>query len=279
MQNPILTHEHGPFDIIGDVHGCYFELTSLLAQLGYRMDLTPEGFPLVKPPPGRKAIFLGDLVGRGPKIPQVLQLIMSMVENHVALCVPGNHDIKLIRKLQGKPIEVNHGLAESLAQLDVQTEVFRQKVIKFFDTLADHLVLDDHKLVVAHAGMKEEMQGKSGQKVREFALFGEKTGEIDQFGYPVRYNWAAEYHGSAMVVYGHTPIPTPEWLNGTINVDTGCIFGGKLTALRYPEKELVSIPARHVYWPGKPYLRSPDSASSNPSICDRECSLETTKRK
>lgn len=255
MQNPkILDQEHGPFDIIGDIHGCFRELTDLLSQLGYQISSTPEGIPAVLPPRGRKAIFLGDLVGRGPKIPEVLQLVISMAENKTALCVPGNHDIKLIRKLQGKPIEVKRGLAESLAQLDNHTEAFRQKVIHFFDTLPDHLVLDDRKLVVAHAGIKEEMQGQSSLKIREFALFGEKTGEIDQFGYPVRYNWATEYHGAAMVVYGHTPIPNPEWVNGTINVDTGCIFGGKLTALRYPEKELVSIPARHIYCPGKPYL-------------------------
>ena len=105
------------------------------------------------------------------------------------------------------------------------------------------LCLDDGKLVVAHAGMKEEMQGRGSGKVRDFALYGETTGETDEFGLPVRYNWAAEYRGKAMVVYGHTPVPEPEWLNRTINIDTGCVFGGKLTALRYPEKELVSVPA------------------------------------
>ncbi len=105
-------------------------------------------------------------------------------------------------------------------------------------------MLDDGKLVVAHAGMKEEMQGRGSGKVRDFALYGETTGETDEFGLPVRYNWAAEYRGTAMVVYGHTPVPEPEWLNRTINIDTGCVFGGKLTALRYPEKELVSVPAR-----------------------------------
>ena len=91
------------------------------------------------------------------------------------------------------------------------------------------------------------MQGRTSGRVREFALYGETTGETDEFGLPVRLNWAAEYRGRAMVVYGHTPVPEPEWLNHTVNIDTGCVFGGKLTALRYPERELVSVPARRVY--------------------------------
>ena len=126
----------------------------------------------------------------------------------------------------------------------------------FLDGLVSHYVLDDGKLVVAHAGMKEEMQGRGSGKVRDFALYGETTGETDEFGLPVRYDWAAEYRGTAMVVYGHTPVPEPEWLNRTINIDTGCVFGGKLTALRYPERELVSRPgrARPTAEPARPFL-------------------------
>lgn len=88
------------------------------------------------------------------------------------------------------------------------------------------------------------MQGRASGRVRDFALFGETTGETDEFGLPVRYDWAAEYRGRAKVVYGHTPVPEAEWINKTINIDTGCTFGGRLTALRYPEMELVTVPAR-----------------------------------
>jgi protein phosphatase len=241
--------EHGPFDIIGDVHGCYDELFGLLVRLGYQSD----GDRIV-PPAGRKAVFVGDLVDRGPKIPAVLKLAMSMVESGAALCVPGNHDLKLVRKLKGRDVQITHGLAESLEQLGAEPEEFRQKVAKFLDGLVSHYVLDDCKLVVAHAGMKEEMQGRGSAKVRDFALYGETTGETNEFGLPVRLNWAADYRGKAMVVYGHTPVHEPEWLNRTINIDTGCVFGGKLTALRYPEKELVSVPARQMYSaPAKPF--------------------------
>jgi len=249
--------EHGPFDIIGDVHGCFDELLDLLARLDYKVSDDYR----VTPPEGRKAIFVGDLVDRGPKIPAVLRLAMSMVEAGHALCVPGNHDMKLLRKLRGRDVQITHGLADSVRQLETESSEFREQVEKFLDALVSHYVLDDGKLVVAHAGMKEEMQGRGSGKVREFALYGETTGETDEFGLPVRLNWAAEYRGRAMVVYGHTPVAEPEWLNRTINVDTGCVFGGKLTGLRYPEKELVSVPARQTYYePVRPFLTEPSAS-------------------
>lgn len=241
-----LKQEHGPFDIVGDIHGCLDELVELLRQLGYALTEV-DGVLRANPPTGRRAVFLGDLVDRGPNTPGVLRLVMTMVADGVALCVPGNHDTKLVRALRGKKVNVSHGLAESLAQLDGESAEFRDQAATFLDRLVSHYVLDDGKLVVAHAGMKQEMQGRGSAKVRDFALYGETTGETDEFGLPVRYNWAAEYHGRAQVVYGHTPIPQPEWLNRTINIDTGCVFGGKLTALRYPELELVAVPAGRVY--------------------------------
>jgi protein phosphatase len=246
-----LKSEHGPFDVIGDVHGCFDELVDLLTLLGYSVENQSNGDGAfawsVKPPEGRKAVYLGDLVDRGPKVPEVLRLVMSMIEAGTALCVPGNHDIKLMRKLRGKDVQITHGLADSLAQLEKESPEFRNRVSEFLDGLVSHYALDDGKLIVAHAGMKEEMQGRGSGKVRDFALYGETTGETDEFGLPVRYNWAAEYRGKAMVVYGHTPVPQPDWLNRTINIDTGCVFGGSLTALRYPEKELISVAARATY--------------------------------
>ena len=249
-------NEHGPFDIIGDVHGCFDELTALLTELGYRV----EGHA-VTPPEVRKAVFLGDLGDRGPKTPDVLRLVMGMTANGTALCVPGNHDIKLLRKLRGKDVQITHGLAETLMQLDGEPPELSAQVKTFLDGLVSHYVLDDGKLVVAHAGMKAEMQGRGSGKVREFALYGETTGETDEFGLPIRYNWAAQYRGQATVVYGHTPIPSPEWLNHTINIDTGCVFGGRLTALRWPERELVSVPALATYAePARPFLPAEEQA-------------------
>ena len=243
--------DHGPFDFIGDVHGCADELEELLADLGYSRDEQD----IWRHPAGRKAVFVGDLVDRGPRIVDTLNIVMSMVRAESALCVPGNHDVKLMRKLQGKQVQITHGLQDSLDELDGQPLEFQRAVADFVDELVSHYVLDGGKVVVAHAGMKEEMQGRGSGKVRDFALFGETTGETDEFGLPVRYNWAAEYRGKAMVVYGHTPVPEPEWVNRTINIDSGCVFGGRLTALRYPEKELVSVSARQVHaQPARPFL-------------------------
>ena len=239
--------ECGPFDIIGDVHGCYDELIALLDKLGY--DIRPDQ---IVPPPGRKAIFLGDLVDRGPKIPHVLDLVMSMVKGNTALCIPGNHDARLVRALRGKRVRPTYGLSESLAQIDARD---RKRYADFLDGLVSHYVLDDGNLVVAHAGMTEEMAGRTSGAVRAFALYGETTGETDEFGLPIRLNWAAGYRGAATVVYGHTPVPRAEWLNDTINLDTGCVFGGALTALRYPEKKCVSVPSVKMYAkPARPLI-------------------------
>ncbi len=242
--------ERGPFDIIGDVHGCFDELTALLTKLGYGVD-----GHTVTPPVGRKVVFLGDLVDRGPKSPDVLKLVMGMMSANTALCVPGNHDIKFLRHLRGKDVQITHGLADTLMQMAGETPEFGPEVTRFLDNLVSHYVLDDGKLVVAHAGLKAEMQGRGSGKVRDFALFGETTGETDEFGLPIRYPWAESYRGDAAVVYGHTPIPVPEWLNQTLNIDTGCVFGGSLTALCWPERALVSVLALQTYAePARPFL-------------------------
>jgi len=242
--------ETGPFDIFGDIHGCYNELCSLLFQMGYTID---KENCTATPPAGRKAVFLGDLCDRGPKNVEVLLLVISMVEAGNALCVPGNHDVKLLKYLRTGKATLTHGLDITVEQLEAQSEEFRDKVAAFIDGLISHYVLDDGKLVVAHAGLKERFQGRGSGRVRQFCLYGETTGETDEFGLPVRLNWAEEYRGKALVVYGHTPSIQVQSLNNTVCVDTGCVFGGKLTACRYPEGETVQVPAKQQYYePAKP---------------------------
>ncbi|MEX1024239.1 MAG: polynucleotide kinase-phosphatase [Planctomycetota bacterium] len=257
--------ESGPFDVIGDVHGCLDELTSLLTELGYEVAGVPES-PTARHPGGRKAIFVGDLVDRGPDSPGVLRLVMSMVREGSALCVPGNHDMKLLRKLRGKNVQITHGLAETLEQLEREPAEFHAEVAEFLDSLISHYVLDDGKLVVSHAGLKEEFHGRASGRVRAFCLFGETTGETDDYGFPVRFDWATEYRGQAAVVYGHTPVLEAQWVNRTLCLDTGCVFGGRLTALRYPENELVDVPARRTYYePARPLA----PATETPTIDER----------
>lgn len=235
-------HLHGPFDFIGDVHGCQDELRDLLEKLGYRVN-----GETVTPPPGRTAVFVGDLVDRGPDSAGVLRLVMNMVRSGAALCVPGNHDEKLKRALDGKAVKALHGLDITLQALEAAGDDFKREVRQFMDGLISHLVLDDGRVVVAHAGLPEKYHGRSSGRVRSFALYGDVDGSQDDLGLPVRRDWAAEYRGKALVVYGHTPVATPRQVNRTVNIDTGCAFGGKLTALRYPEMQTVSVPARAQY--------------------------------
>lgn len=256
---------HGPFDIIGDIHGCASELRTLLAELGWEIQY--EGAIAIDAahPEGRQAVFVGDLVDRGPDTPGVLRLAMGMVASGNALCVSGNHEAKLTRALKGSKVTVSHGLAESLEQMATESEDFGKQALEFMDGLVSHYVLDGGKLVVAHAGLKESYHGRSSGRVRSFALYGDTTGETDEYGLPVRYPWAEEYRGQAMVVYGHTPVPKAEWINNTICLDTGVVFGGELTALRYPEREIVSVPAeRQWYEPVRPLA---------PATGDRDASV------
>lgn len=244
-------HERGPFDIIGDIHGCFDELMQLLKKLGYQIEKTDKYN--ITHTEGRRIIFVGDLVDRGPKSPEVLRLVMDSIESGIALCVNGNHDDKLKRKLMGRNVNISHGLSETLEQLSVESDEFKVRVLSFLQNLISHYLLDDGKLAVAHAGLKKEYMGRASSTIREFCMYGDTTGEVDGFGLPVRYLWSQEYRGDTLIVYGHTPVAKPEWINNTINIDTGCVFGGKLTALRYPEKELIYIDAAKIYYdPIKP---------------------------
>lgn len=257
--NNDLRDQTGPFDVIGDVHGCRAELEELLGELGYAIARDDQGRAVgARHPEGRRAVFVGDLVDRGPDTPGVLRLAMGMVEAGDALAVCGNHEQKLVRAMRGRKVTVAHGLAESLAQLGEETEEYRARVEAFCDGLISHYRLDGGNLVVAHAGLPQAYHGRASGRVRSFALYGDTTGETDEYGLPVRYPWANEYRGRAMVLYGHTPVVDPEWVNGTMCLDTGCVFGGKLTALRYPEREIVSVKAHQVWYEPTRPLAPPD---------------------
>jgi protein phosphatase len=251
----------GPFDLIGDIHGCLEELVVLLERLGWDLDT-------LRHPEGRTAVFLGDLVDRGPDSPGVLRLVMDMVDAGSALCVPGNHEVKLLRALSGKTVRLSHGLERTMAQLEGADPAFLARVSGFIDGLVSHLILDGGRLVVAHAGMKAGFMGRASARVRQFCLYGETSGETDEYGLPVRHDWAADYRGEALVVYGHTPVVEPRWVGRTLCLDTGCAFGGMLTALRYPEQDIVSVPAIKVHYPSARPLGGTTSAEALPDLAE-----------
>ncbi len=258
----VRNHEAGPFDIIGDVHGCFNELKELLIALGYiiEQDRTHHNYT-VKPPKNHKAVFVGDLVDRGPSSPEVLRLVMDMVEAGHAYCVSGNHDDKLYRKLLGRNVQVRHGLELTMEQLSPYSSEFIARVRDFLGGLPHHVLLDEGRLVIAHAGLAEHLHGRHNRSVRDLCLYGPTTGEMDQHGLPVRLDWAANYTGHAIVVYGHTPVHIPCWRNNTINIDTGCVFGGKLTSLLYPDNVITAVEAHKTYAePVRPFIHQQQSA-------------------
>jgi protein phosphatase len=252
----------------------------MLANLGWEKFTLPDqdsvwGDEGWRHPLGRKAIFLGDLVDRGPQVLDTIRIVRNMLVSGTAFCVAGNHDVKLVRWLRGKQVQVKHGLEQSIAELESLPTDDRNRIASLLDSLVGHFVMDGGRLVVAHAGLREEMHGRTSGVVREFCLYGETTGETDEFGLPVRYNWACEYRGKATVVYGHTPVPEPEWFNNTVNIDTGAVFGGRLTVLRYPEREFVAVNAAREYaTPVRPLVLPSSEARTTQQEFDDVLDLE-----
>ena len=239
----------GPFGIIGDIHGCYDELTSLLTRLGYG----PRSDGVGAHPAGRTAIFLGDLTDRGPGSVPVLQRVIPMVKAGTALYTPGNHCNKLMRYFVGRKVQIAYGLDRTLAEFAALPPDEEAALVAATRALVaqapPYLWLDGGRLVVTHAGITEEMIGGWSRRIERFCLYGDVSGEQDAAGHPIRRDWAQDYGGAATVVYGHTVVPAPTWVNNTINIDQGCVFGGHLTALRWPERQIVQVPAAHVYTP------------------------------
>lgn len=244
--------EQGPFDIIGDVHGCCDELEELLTALGYGVQFHGNGktrHALTSTPPGRRAVFVGDLTDRGPRSPDVLRIVMAMVDAGHAFAVPGNHDVKVWRWLCGKHITPSHGLDRTIAQFGEQTPEFRADVKAFIETLPTYVWLDGGALAVAHAGIRSDMIGGLTHKISHFCVYGDTDGKTDANGLALRFNWAErDPTAEAFVVYGHIPVETPAFVNQSVCIDTGCCFGGSLTALRWPERTSVSVKARRPYY-------------------------------
>lgn len=231
------------YDIVGDVHGCADELRDLLGVLGYRLrksDLTP--------PAGRQLIFVGDLVNRGPDTAGVLELVMRAADAGHARAVMGNHDRKLLRALGGQRVNASGPLAPSLQQLARRSRSFTAQVEDFLAELPPRLVLDGGRLLVVHAG---DLPYAPDAERREYNVTGRKTGRRDALGLEERHDWVTPYRERALVVYGHTPVLEPQQRGRTLNLDTGCVYGGQLSALRYPELELLSVAARRAYATGK----------------------------
>ncbi|MBA4536422.1 bis(5'-nucleosyl)-tetraphosphatase PrpE [Bacillus aquiflavi] len=238
-------------DIIGDIHGCYYEFVHLTKKLGYQWD---KGFPMHNE--NRQLAFIGDLTDRGRESLKVIEIVyLLVIKLKQAYYVPGNHCNKLYRFFLGRNVQIAHGLETTVAEYQVLNEqsrkVIRQKFIELYEKAPLYNILDHDGLIIAHAGIRQADIGKVNRKVKTFVLYGDITGEKHPDGSPVRRDWAKHYHGSALIVYGHTPVKEVRKINNTFNIDTGAVFGGKLSALRYPELTIVDVPSTMPFVPEK----------------------------
>jgi len=233
-------------DIIGDIHGCFEEFKKLTECLNYEW---VNNIPLH---PDRKLAFVGDITDRGPQSLALIEVVYSIViEQRNGYYVPGNHCNKLYRYFLGNKVQVKHGLETTVAEYESlnkkEQQSIREKFIQLYEASPLYHVLDNGRLVIAHAGIKEELIGKQGERVKTFVLYGDITGKTHEDGTPVRLDWAMKYSGKAVIVYGHTPVKEPRIIHNTYNIDTGAVFGGNLTSLRYPEMETYSVPSSMPY--------------------------------
>ncbi len=234
-------------DIIGDVHGCYEELCELLTKLGYKKQQNTFFHP-----EGRRAVFVGDITDRGPASISVIQLVYNMVVVHKeAQYVPGNHCNKLYRYFLGNNVQEKHGLETTVAEYKALGQKEQEKIRKQFMFLYKHaplyLQIPELQVVIAHAGIKTSLIGRTDKKVKSFVLYGDTTGKFHPDGRPIRRDWAKYYQGDQWIVYGHTPVNEPRKINKTINIDTGCVFGNRLTAFSLPEEKTTSIPSKQPF--------------------------------
>lgn len=238
-------------DIIGDVHGCFDELEELLNKLGYKKQNGTYNHDSKRIP-----VFLGDITDRGPESIKVIEFVYRMVvKDRIASYVPGNHCNKLYRFFLGNKVMEKHGLETTTAEYRQLTkdkqQVIRNQFMELYEQAPLYLHLHDLNVIIAHAGIPEHLIGKTDKRTKTFVLYGDITGDFDSNGKPIRRDWAKHYHGDTWIVYGHTPVHEPRIKNHTVNIDTGCVFGNKLTAYRFPEQELVSVPSKQDYIPEK----------------------------
>ncbi|QBK26153.1 metallophosphoesterase [Ureibacillus thermophilus] len=238
-------------DIVGDIHACFDEWKQMLDQLGYQKN--EQG--LYVHPEGRKIVSLGDVMSRGPKSIETMEFFLN--HQHLMYMVDSNHGWKIARWLDGRKVQLKHGDEKVEEEfIEFERKQGREKTIQLKKQLRDllmnapsHYILTEKgqpKVVCVHAGIREEFIGKESEKIKNFCRYGDVAG-VDERGKPIRRDWYKQYKGKLLIIWGHDPKPEPLIVNNTINIDQGVVFGGKLTAYRYPEKEFVFVQAKKDY--------------------------------
>jgi len=251
--NPLEKDVQNGIDIIGDIHGCYEEMILLLEKLGYQKNR--EGLYLH--PSGRKFVSVGDVMSRGPQSLKTMLFFYEHVQQDLAYMIDSNHGWKIARWLDGRDVTLHHGdekVEEEFKEYELQVgseeaQKMKQALRDFLLHAPSHYVFKKNgveTLVCAHAGIKDDYIGKQSEDIRDFCRYGDTDG-FDENGKPVRKDWFISHNKSSLIVWGHDPKPRPLLINNTINIDQGVVFGGELTAYRYPEREFISVQAKQDY--------------------------------
>lgn len=206
--------------IIGDIHGCFDELNDLLKLVDLQMD--------------DRVIAVGDLIAKGPKSREVLDLF---IDDHRFSSVVGNHDRIIRQHLRGEPVPLTSQQREAVEQLDTNRERYSQ----YLRSLPYTIELENH--LVVHAGIRPgvPLQEQMASDLTEIRTMGAD---------PTRRKgtaWYEVYRGPKTIVFGHWPKKKPKRKGFAIGLDTGCVYGGHLTAYIIESDEFVSVPAREIY--------------------------------
>ncbi|WP_342471744.1 AAA family ATPase [Metasolibacillus sp. FSL H7-0170] len=239
-------------DIIGDIHGCYDEMMALIKKLGY---IEENG--LYKHPEGRKLISVGDIMSRGPKSLATMQFWLRQIESGLSYMTDSNHGWKIARWLDGKSVQLAHGdemVEQEMQHFEQQhgandTAQLKERLAKMLLHAPSHYIILENgigKAIVTHAGIKDHYIGKNSPRIRDFCRYGDVIGTSDT-GRPIRADWYTNHQTSELIIWGHEPKLKPLKINNTINIDQGVVFGGQLTALRYPEGTLEAVDAYENY--------------------------------
>jgi serine/threonine protein phosphatase 1 len=206
--------------VVGDIHGCYDELTELLDKAG--LEKTD------------RVVSVGDLITKGPKNREVLELFMT---DKRFSAVMGNHDLALRRRWNGEDLKLKSAQKKTHKELKSDKE----KYVAYFNTLPFTIDLGKH--LVVHAGLRPNvaMHSQTTDDLTRIRTLGEDPEGRD--GTP----WYDEYDGEQIVLFGHWPAAEPRRARKAIGLDTGCVYGYRLTAYIIETDEFVSVKAKQSY--------------------------------
>jgi len=214
--------------VIGDIHGCFDELIDLLELIDLKQN--------------DRVVAVGDLVVKGEKNREVLD---RFIDDRRFSSVIGNHDRVLRQSWRGEPVRLTK------AQRKTQTELNsnRARYAAYLKSLRYTIDLGSH--LVVHAGVRPgvRLDRQMAADMTQIRTMG--TNPASRKGVP----WYKVYRGKKIVLFGHWPAAAPRVAPRAIGLDTGCVYGGRLTAFIIEAAEFVSVPARRAYEPPRRQLR------------------------